>query len=150
MRKNISAIICAFNEEKTIREVISTIALSNIVEEIIIVNDGSTDETKNIITDVKNTFNSFNTIKRINMIDIHISENQGKGFAMALGVERANSEILLFCDADLSGLNIYHFIQLTSPIILKEADMVLGQATETLINYKINPFEIPYGRKSSL
>jgi hypothetical protein len=69
---------------------------------------------------------------------------------MDLGVERANSEIIVFCDADLSGLKKNHFQQLINPIIRNEADMVLGQATETLINYKINPFKSFTGERALL
>jgi len=137
----ISAIICAFNEESTIENVLKAVADSNLFNEIIVVNDGSTDNTLKIIKELK---------KSVDITDIHLPENKGKGYAMALGVERANSEIIVFCDADLSGLKKNHFQQLINPIIRNEADMVLGQATETLINYKINPFKSFTGERALL
>ena len=137
----ISAIICAFNEESTIEDVLKAVTDSNLFNEIIVVNDGSTDNTLKNIKEIK---------KSVDITDIHLPENKGKGYAMALGVERASSEIIVFCDADLSGLKKNHFQQLINPIIGNEADMVLGQATETLINYKINPFKSFTGERALL
>ncbi len=137
--RNVSAIICAYNEEKTIKEVILAVAESKVFNEIIVVNDSSTDGTKGIISDCKST---------ISIIDIHLSENKGKGYAMAMGVANSNAEIIVFCDADLSCLRKEHFMLLANPIIENEADMVLGQATETLINYKINPFKSFTGERA--
>lgn len=143
MIENVSAIICAYNEERTIKDVISSVAESRIFNEIIVVNDGSTDDTKRIITDCKNT---------IQIIDIQLPENKGKGYAMAIGVEKSKSEIIVFIDADLTGLseNIYAniFNQLIKPIQNNEADMVLGQPYVTILNYKINPFKSLTGERS--
>lgn len=130
--KKIAAINCAFNEENTIENVIKVVAESNLFKEIIVVNDGSSDSTGRIINELK---------KNIPITDIHLSENKGKGFAMAVGIEKARSELIFFCDADLSDLRGEHFLQLTKPIIENEADMALGHVTETLINYKTSPFK---------
>jgi glycosyltransferase involved in cell wall biosynthesis len=141
--KNVSAIICAFNEETTIRDVIFSVADSKIFNEIIVVNDGSTDDTKRIISDCKNTKN---------IIDIHLSENKGKGYAMAVGVEKSKSEIIAFIDADLTELSTIYLAgplnQLIEPIQNNEADMVLGQPYVTILNYKVNPFKSLTGERS--
>lgn len=140
---NVAAIICAYNEEKTIGDVISAVSKSKIFHEIIVVNDGSTDETKRVITDSKNT---------CQIIDIHLPENRGKGYAMATGVEKSKSEIIVFIDADLTNSSA---IQLTAPLneLIKpiqnnEADMVLGQPYVTILNFKVNPFKSLTGERS--
>ncbi len=133
-----TAIICAYNEEKTIKNVVSNIS-DYLIDEIIVVNDGSLDNTKEILTDLQ---------KEINFKCIELSENKGKGYAMAMGVEQAKGEIIVFIDADLSNLKEEHFFQLLSPILKNEADMVLGQATETLINYSVNPFKSLSGERA--
>lgn len=139
--KKVSAIICAYNEEKTVKDVILSISKSKIFDETIVVNDGSTDKTNEVLQEIKDSINFKNII---------LSENKGKGYAMATGIENATSEIIVFIDADLSNLKEEHFAQLVMPIFNNEADMVLGQATETLINYKINPFKSFSGERSLL
>ena len=133
-----TAIISAYNEEKTIKNVVSNIS-DYLIDEIIVVNDGSLDNTKEILTDLQ---------KEINFKCIELYENKGKGYAMAMGVEQAKGDIIVFIDADLSNLKEEHFFQLLSPILKNEADMVLGQATETVINHKVNPFIILSGERA--
>jgi glycosyltransferase involved in cell wall biosynthesis len=139
MRK-ISAIICAYNEEKTIKEVVTTVC-EYFFDEVIVVNDGSTDGTANILSEL----HFLPSLKYI-----ALPENKGKGYAMATGIEHATGEIIVFIDADLSNLKEEHFEQLITPVFSNEADMVLGQATETLINYKINPFKSFTGERALL
>ncbi|MCD4665525.1 MAG: glycosyltransferase [Bacteroidales bacterium] len=138
---NASAIICAFNEEQTIENVILSAKENYVVNEIIVVNDGSTDSTGKIIQSLKN---------RVTMTDIHFDKNKGKGYAMAIGIEKALNDIIVFIDADLSNLNQDHYYQLVDPVNKNEADMVLGQATETLINYSVNPFKSLSGERALL
>jgi glycosyltransferase involved in cell wall biosynthesis len=133
----ITAIICAYNEQDTIKSV-ATAALDYFFDEVIIVNDGSTDKTDEILKEISK-FYDFKYIA--------LPENKGKGFAMGTGIENTNSEIILFIDADLLNLEDEHFWHLLIPIIENEADMVLGQATETLINYKYNPFKSFSGQR---
>ncbi len=139
--KKISAVICVYNEEKTIGDVIASVFESSIIDEIVVVNDGSTDYTKKIIEEINSN---------IQITDIHFQENKGKGYAMAVGVENATNEIIAFIDADLSNLKEEHFSLLTTPVLTKEVDMVLGQATETLINYGMNPFKSFTGERTVL
>jgi len=136
----ISAIICAYNEEKTVKEVVTTVC-DYLFDEVIVVNDGSTDDTDKILNELLN----LPSLKYI-----ALPENKGKGYAMSIGVENSTGEIIVFIDADLSNLKEEHFEQLITPIFSNEADMVLGQATETLINYKFNPFKSFTGERAML
>ena len=137
--KKVTAIICAYNEEETIKEVIESVSKSLDIDEIIVVNDGSTDATGRMIESI-NINNNF--------VDIHLKQNKGKGFAMATGAEYTSNEILVFIDADLYNITNTHISQLVKPLLLNYSDMVLGQPTETLIASNINPFKSFTGQRS--
>lgn len=135
-----TAIICAYNEEKTIEEV-ATVVADYFFDEVIIVNDGATDKTDYILKRIS---------KYYNFKYIVLPENKGKGYAMATGLQNAHGDIIVFIDADLSKLQENHFFKLITPVKNKEADMVLGQPTETLINYRVNPFKSFTGQRCLL
>lgn len=138
--KKISAIICVYNEEETVKEVVTTVC-NYFFDEVIVVNDGSTDGTDKILTELLN----LPSLKYITL-----PKNKGKGHAMATGIENSTGDIIVFIDADLSNLKQEHFEQLITPILSNECDMVLGQATETLIDYKYNPFKSFTGERALL
>jgi dolichyl-phosphate beta-glucosyltransferase len=91
----ISIIIPGYNEEKRIAQ--SLKALSRFCEEhfekyeIVFVNDGSTDKTKEIVENLATPF----------LRTIHLESNQGKGYAVRTGVLEARCDYRFFTDADL-------------------------------------------------
>ncbi len=139
--KKVSAIICAYNEEKTIKEVILSVSKAVIVGEIVVVNDGSTDNTKEIIEALR---------KEIEITAIHLEENKGKGYAMALAVEDAAFEIMVFIDADQRTIPSGYITQLVSPLLNNECDMVLGYSTVNILSQEVNPLKILTGERALL
>ncbi len=136
--KRVSIIICTFNEEKTISEVVTSCCKYNKEDEVIVVDDGSTDNTESILVELQKRF-TFRYEK--------LPKNKGKSWAMAHGVEISMNEIILFCDADLSNITKEHFDNILQPIFDNSADMVLGQPSETFIDYRINPFRSLTGER---
>jgi glycosyltransferase involved in cell wall biosynthesis len=136
-----SIIICTYNEEKTIAEVLTACCRLNPDCEIIVVDDGSTDNTESILTGLSKEY-SFRYER--------LRENKGKSWAMAHGVEIAENDVILFFDADVSNIMKEHFDRLLEPICENTADMVLGQPSETLIDYRINPFKVLTGERALL
>lgn len=134
-----TAIICVFNEEKTIRNVIVSVSESFIVSEIIVVNDGSSDNTEKIIKELK---------IEIEITDIHYKDNKGKGYAMAIGVENATNEIIAFIDADQTNIISGYIDQMINPLIKKECDMILGYSTVNILSQDINPLKILTGERA--
>jgi glycosyltransferase involved in cell wall biosynthesis len=136
-----SIIICTYNEEKTIKNVLVSCCRHNPDAEIIVVDDGSTDNTETILSELCSEY-----------VFRHesLKENKGKSWAMVYGVERATNDVIIFFDADVSNIKKEHFELLLQPIINKEADMVLGSPSETLIDYRINPFKSLTGQRSLL
>lgn len=111
----VSAIIPAYNEEKNISRVLKVIAKSPLVDEIIVVNDGSTDQTAKMVQD----FNQ--GVKLINL-----SKNQGKADALLTGAQKAKGMIVFFCDADLIGLTQVHLKKLILPVKSRQVEMTVG------------------------
>lgn len=136
-----SIIICTFNEDKTIEYVLTACCKLNPDSEIIVIDDGSTDDTESILTELSKEY-SFRYER--------LEKNMGKSWAMAHGVEISENEIILFFDADVSNIKKEHFVELLKPVIDDTADMVLGQPSETLIDYHINPFKSLTGERTLL
>jgi glycosyltransferase involved in cell wall biosynthesis len=136
-----SIIICTYNEEKTIADVLISCCKLNPDSEIIVIDDGSTDKTGNILRELSEEYSFRNE---------RLENNMGKSWAMAHGVEISENDIILFFDADVSNILKEHFDELLKPIIDNTADMVLGQPTETLIDYRINPFKVLTGERALL
>ena len=134
-----SIIICTYNEEKTIAGVVSACCKMNKDCEVIVIDDGSTDSTETILTDLLEIYRF--TYERL-------PENMGKSWAMVYGVEIAYNDIILFFDADVSNIRKEHFQKLLEPIQKNQADMVLGQPSDTLIDYRINPFKALTGERA--
>ena len=88
----LSVIIPAFNEASTIRQVVEAVKEVSIDTEIIVVNDGSTDETSEILEQM----HAEPTLKIIQS-----RENRGKGGAIRLGLEQVTGEFVVIQDADL-------------------------------------------------
>lgn len=139
MKNNTSIIICSFNEEKTIADVVSSCCKYNAESEVIVVDDGSTDATESILVELQKSY--IFTYEKL-------PQNKGKSWAMAHGVELSTNDVILFWDADLSNIRKEHFENLLRPIFNDTADMVLGQPSETLIDYRINPFKDLSGQRA--
>ncbi|WP_195496121.1 glycosyltransferase family A protein [Proteus penneri] len=92
---NISVIIPVYNKDKfLIKTLSSIISQINSNDELIIINDGSTDNSQNIINNFYSKYNSYKNIKIFNR------ENQGVSFTRNEGASHAENDYLLFVDAD--------------------------------------------------
>lgn len=111
----ISAIVAAYNEETTIEGVLSVLKQSDIIAEIIVVNDGSYDKTLD-------TINKFNP--GINIISF--VKNKGKGDAIIAGIKASSGDIIVLLDADLVGLQEKHLLTLIKPVANEQAGLTLG------------------------
>ena len=92
----VSVIVPAYNEEKSIGNTLNSILNLNYPKdklEILVINDGSTDNTKGIVERIIKNHPSFN-IQLVN------KENGGKGTALNLGLEKAKGEFFVCLDAD--------------------------------------------------
>lgn len=111
----LSVVMPVFNEEKTIIEIINYVSKSPINKEIIVVDDGSTDNTRHILSQLKH-----DAIKLI----FH-EENSGKGSAVQTGFDAATGDIIVIQDADLE-YDPDEYPILLNPILSGKADVVYG------------------------
>jgi len=135
----ITAVISAYNEEDTVAAVVMTTLESKTIDEVILINDGSTDKTS---SNVK----PFTSNPKFTYIEYE--KNRGKSFAMVEGVEKANGEIIIFVDADILNFEEKHITQILLPLVFQEAGMVIGHPTENKFDEKLNPLQMLAGERA--
>lgn len=117
--KTVSIVIPVFNEARTVRALIDAVAKSDVGElykEIVVVDDGSTDGTRNILKE-------FEAKKRCR---VFLEErNRGKGAALRSGFARAQGDFIVVQDADLE-YDPRELPLLLRPLMEGKADVVYG------------------------
>lgn len=124
--KSLSIVIPAFNEEdyiqKALKEVFTSDSLG-LKKEIIVIDDGSRDETAKILKKIKQNSNK-------NLKLILKTQNEGKGSAMKDGFARSTGDIVLIQDADLE-YSPSDYPILLKPFLENNADVVYGSRLST-------------------
>jgi len=136
--QDLSIIICSYNEEKTVCDVVAACRLFNPESEIIVIDDGSEDNSEQLLHNLAKT-TEFKYIRHPN--------NKGKSYAMVTGIKHATHNIILFWDADSIGIRKEHFELILKPIFNNEADMVLGHTAARLAKYNLSPFKSYTGER---
>jgi esterase/lipase len=113
-KDKIAAIIPAYNESENIERVLTVLSKTKILDEIIVVDDGSKDKTSEIVR-------KFKKIKLIKNL-----KNIGKGYSMQRGIDATNANIIFFCDADLKGLTSEIVEKIINPVIERKYNMYIG------------------------
>ena len=118
IKKLVSVIVPLFNEEKTILEVLTKISdikkiFNNL--EVIVINDGSTDNSMKILDENKNLYDEI----------IINTTNKGKGNAEKKGIEKAKGDYIIFQDADLE-YDPNDFSKFFKLIEKFDADLIIG------------------------
>lgn len=113
--QKLSVVIPAYNEAGTIEEIVRRVkaAATDMEKEIIVVDDGSTDGTRELLARMEEI-----------VVVLHAA-NRGKGGAIKTGLQRATGDIILFQDADLE-YDPADYPRLLAPIRADAADVVMG------------------------
>jgi glycosyltransferase involved in cell wall biosynthesis len=113
----LSVVIPVYNEERWIRELIRRVRAVPIPMEIVIVDDCSKDNTRQILRELEATYPN---------IRVFFQEyNQGKGAALRAGFQHATGDVIIVQDADLE-YDPAEYPRLIQPIIENRADVVYG------------------------
>jgi glycosyltransferase involved in cell wall biosynthesis len=115
-RMKISVVVPVYNEINTIREILRRVQAVGVADEILVVDDGSSDGTSEILKDYEDD----HCVKVI----FH-TRNQGKGAAVRTGIRNASGDLLLIQDADLE-YDPRDYEMLLKPIREDLADVVYG------------------------
>ena len=114
----ITVIIPVYNESQGIRRVLEIVCQYAALQEIIVVDDGSKDDS------VQTVIQTRGCDDRIRLIT-H-SKNLGKGQAIFSGLHATQAELILMLDADLRGLRVQHLEDLILPLVVDGLDMTIG------------------------
>lgn len=112
--KHITCIIPAYNEGPRIRGVLSVVAGHPLVNEVVVVNDCSKDNTAEIVAE-------FPSVRLVNH-----TINQGKSLAIVTGLKEARNDTVMFIDADLIGITPQNITDLIAPVADGAADISIS------------------------
>src|SRR5262245_1696513 len=113
-RRMVSCVICAYNERGRIGNVLAVAARHPLIDEVVVVDDGSQDGT---IEDV-GCYSNVKVIKH--------SHNLGKSAAIATGISEAGNDLIMLLDADLTGLTELDLERLLMPVMNREVAMAIS------------------------
>lgn len=109
----VAAIVPAYNERETLAAVLQALRDTPVIDEILVVSDGSTDETALVA-------------RRMGVRTLELKRNHGKGVALATGVIHTSAPVLLFVDGDILNLSPGLFVALLTPVLRGEVGMNVG------------------------
>jgi len=114
---SLSVVIPVFNERSTIEAIVDQVRAGGMADEIIIVDDGSSDGTRQVLAQMHKAHPDLRVL-------LH-GRNQGKGAAVRTGIQAAQSDLILIQDADLE-YDPREYPALLAPIQEGKADVVFG------------------------
>jgi len=135
MRHKISCIIPAYNEADRIGNVLKVIQRHPLVDEVIVVNDGSKDHTDKVVK-------KFKSVRLISY-----KKNRGKTFALLKGIKAARNSILMFIDSDLIGLQPKNITDLVNPVKSSKADVSISIKANSLAIFKLLGLDFVSGER---
>jgi glycosyltransferase involved in cell wall biosynthesis len=113
----LSVVMPVYNEEETLREIVAAVRAVPIPKEIVLVDDGSRDRSREILRELAAEFPEVRAFEH--------PENRGKGAALRTGFELARGSVVVVQDADLE-YDPNDYPVLLAPILRGEADVVYG------------------------
>lgn len=121
---SMSCVVCAYNEADSLTDILRAVGGHPLFCEVIVVDDGSTDNT----ADIARTFPDVRLIS--------YARNRGKTYALSLGIAAASGEHIMLIDADLKGLKASNIFALAEPVIEGRANVSISLRANSLALYR--------------
>jgi glycosyltransferase involved in cell wall biosynthesis len=131
----ISCIICTYNESGRIKEIIRAVENHPDLLEVIVVNDGSSDDTLTHLA-------GYPDIRLITY-----AKNRGKTYALTRGITASTGDIIMLLDADLSGITPADISELAAPVLEKRAHASISLRRNSLWIYRLIGLDFVSGER---
>lgn len=112
-KEKVVAAVPVYNEADRIGDTVAGLKNVDLIDEILIINDGSVDNTAKII-------------KKLNVSIITVPQNQGKGYAMKIAIKKMDYDYIAFVDGDL-GFTSTEVVKLIEPVVSGEVDFTIAK-----------------------
>ncbi|MBI5753629.1 glycosyltransferase family 2 protein [Candidatus Peregrinibacteria bacterium] len=124
VNEKISCVVPVYNEGKRVSGVLNALVGHHLIDEVIVVNDGSTDDSERVLR-------GWSGIKLISY-----KPNKGKSHAMMTGIKEARNDLILTIDSDLVGLTREDVMALIEPVVSGKADVSMTLRKNSLAIFK--------------
>ncbi|MEM6675086.1 MAG: glycosyltransferase family 2 protein [Planctomycetota bacterium] len=134
----LSVVVPVYNEERTLAEIVERVLAQPFEKEIVLVDDGSKDRSREIMAELASAHPEVRTI--------HHEENKGKGGALQTGFQNVTGDVVLVQDADLE-YDPDDYAALLQPILEGKADVVYGSRFRKIPVGKVHAFWHTHGNR---
>ncbi len=124
----LSVVIPVYNEAATVAELIGRVYAVDLAKQIIVIDDGSTDGTREVLASLQGRYENLRVLRQL--------RNCGKGAALRLGFQHATGDFVLVQDADLE-YDPAEYPLLLKPLVEGRADVVYGSRFLTTREHRV-------------
>jgi len=121
--QKISCIVPIYNEATRVGSVLDALSKHSLIDEVIVVNDGSTDNSEELLK------------QRSDIKLISYQKNRGKTLALKEGLKATQNDLVILIDSDLVGLDAQAISTLVEPVIKNQADITISLRKNALLVY---------------
>ncbi len=135
MIAKISCVVCAYNEAERIHNVLDVVEAHSSLDEVIVVDDGSTDGTEDVVR-------SYPSVRLISY-----PQNRGKTYALTRGIDAARNDLVMLLDADLYGISSENIEALAQAVTSGKAEVSISLRQNSLVLFRFIGIDFVSGER---